>query len=112
MIPIGDDNPARLTPVVTWFIVLACIATFLWQSSLGQEGGEAAIYAFGLTPRVFFNRSSSGPWLTVFTSMFMHGGLLHLVGNMLYLWIFGNNVEDAMGHLRFVAFYLTAGVAE
>ncbi len=111
MIPIGDDNPARLTPVVTWFIVLACIATFLWQSSLGQEGGEAAIYAFGFTPRVFFNRSSSGPWLTVFTSMFMHGGLLHLGGNMLYLWIFGNNVEDAMGHLRFVAFYLAAGVA-
>ena len=111
MIPIGDDNPARLTPVVTWFLIFSCLATFFWQASLGEHGGEAAIYSFGFTPRYFFNRTSSGQWLTVFTSMFLHGGLLHLAGNMLYLWIFGNNVEDAMGHTRFFVFYLAAGVA-
>jgi membrane associated rhomboid family serine protease len=111
MIPISDDNPARLTPVVTWTFILACVAVFFWQLSLGQAGDEAAIYAFGFTPRDFFLRGSSGAWLTLFTSMFLHGGFLHLGGNMLYLWIFGNNVEDAMGHGRYLLFYLTCGVA-
>src|SRR5882672_6274596 len=111
MIPISDDNPARLTPVVTWSFILACVAVFFWQLSLGQAGDEAAIYAFGFTPRDFFLRGSSGAWLTLFTSMFLHGGFLHLGGNMLYLWIFGNNVEDAMGHGRYLVFYFICGAA-
>src|SRR5262245_56648908 len=111
MIPISDDNPARLTPFVTWLVVIACVAAFFWQWSMGQEGFEGTIYGLGFTPAEFFNRPSPEAWLTVFTSMFLHGGLLHLGGNMLYLWIFGNNVEDAFGHLRFLVFYLACGVA-
>src|SRR5258705_1454290 len=111
MIPISDDNPARLTLVVTWTFILACIAVFFWQLSLGEAGDEAAIYAFGFTPRDFFRQGSSGAWLSLITSMFLHGCFLHLGGNMLYLWIFGNNVEDAMGHGRFLLFYLGCGIA-
>lgn len=86
--------------------------------SLGGQGNQAAVYSLGVIPAVLLNKISLPPELalvpaelTVFTSMFMHGGLMHLAGNMLYLWIFGNNVEDAMGHLRFVIFYLLCGIA-
>ena len=116
MIPISDDNPARRTPVVTWLIIVLCIATYVWERSLGQNL-SAAIAVLGFVP-VSLRHSitaSSGffsypPRVTIFSSMFLHGGLLHLGGNMLYLWIFGNNVEDAMGHGRFVVFYLVCGV--
>jgi len=109
MIPISDDNPARLTAVVNWVLILICVGVFFWQISLG-EGGEAAIYKYGFTPRNFF-ADERGAWLTLLTAMFLHGGFMHLGGNMLYLWIFGNNVEDAMGHLRYLLFYLLCGVA-
>ena|SRR5215831_7125503 len=109
MIPISDDNPARLTAVVNWVLILICVGVFFWQISLG-EGGEAAIYKYGFTPRNFF-ADERGAWLTLLTAMFLHGGFMHLGGNMLYLWIFGNNVEDAMGHVRFLVFYLACGIA-
>jgi len=109
MIPISDDNPARLTAVVNWVLILICVGVFFWQISLG-EGGEAAIYKYGFTPRNFF-ADERGAWLTLLTAMFLHGGFMHLGGNMLYLWIFGNNVEDAMGHARFLVFYLACGIA-
>ena len=109
MIPISDDNPARLTAVVNWVLILICVGVFFWQISLG-EGGEAAIYKYGFTPRNFF-ANERGAWLTLLTAMFLHGGFMHLGGNMLYLWIFGNNVEDAMGHVRFLVFYLACGIA-
>jgi len=112
MIPISDDNPARLTPVVTWTILIACVLVFFWEGSQT----EAVIRNLGFTPADFFRGGFGGgadtrPWLTLITSMFLHGSLLHLGGNMLYLWIFGNNVEDALGHFRFLFFYLACGIA-
>ncbi len=116
MIPISDENPARRTPIVNWSILIACIAAFLWQFSLTAQEGEAAINSFGFRPRYFFDlgfgaNADASVWLTLVTSMFLHGGLMHIGGNMLYLWIFGNNVEDALSHVRFLVFYLICGVA-
>jgi rhomboid family protein len=117
MIPISDENPARLRPIVTWTLVAACVAVFFWQLSFTQQGEERLIFAAGFVPRNFFDLGPAftvlgvpWPWLTLVTSMFLHGGFLHLGGNMLYLWIFGNNVEDAMGHPRFLAFYFVCGI--
>lgn len=107
MIPISDDNPARLTPLVTWGIMALCVAAFIWEVSLGR-GMESAIAVLGFTPATLSQNLLPPPgyaavpaWATIFSSMFLHGGFLHIAGNMLYLWIFGNNVEDAMGHGRF-----------
>jgi membrane associated rhomboid family serine protease len=118
VIPLRDENvPARL-PIVTRVLVVACVLVFLWQMSLGLEAGQAAVYALGVIPAVLLGRESLPPELavvppsfTVLTSMFMHGGLMHLLGNMLYLWIFGDNVEDSMGRLRFAVFYVLCGAA-
>jgi membrane associated rhomboid family serine protease len=118
MIPISDENPTQLKPVVTWGIIFACVATFLWQLSFSEGDGEGLFFALGFVPRNLFDHAVTvsvygipWPWLTLFTSMFLHGGFLHLGGNMLYLWIFGNNVEDAMGHMRFLIFYFACGIA-
>lgn len=117
MIPLHDDNPADITPYVTFAVIGLCVVVFLWQQSLG-EYGERAIYSLGMIPATMFGDKSLPPelvvvpaWMTLFTSMFMHGGWMHLIGNMLYLWIFGNNVEDSMGHGRFAVFYLLCGSA-
>src|ERR1700688_328293 len=117
MIPISDDNPARLTPVVTWLVIALCVIVYLWERSLGREM-SAAVFVLGFMPASLFGLHAApagfvnvSPVATIFSSMFPHGSILHLAGNMLYLWIFGNNVEDAMGHLRFAAFYLICGVA-
>ncbi len=117
MIPISDDNPARLLPVVTWLIIALCIVVYVWERSLGHELG-AAIFVLGFVPAALLHAHAPPPGFvavspiaTIFTSMFMHGGVLHIAGNMLYLWIFGNNVEDAMGHVRFALFYLVCGAA-
>ena len=116
MIPISDDNPTRRTPIITWAILITCVIVFFWQLSFDEGQTEAVIRSLGFTPRDFFARgfgagAESGAWLTLLTSMFLHGGLMHLGGNMLYLWIFGNNVEDAFGHGRYLLFYLACGVA-
>ena len=118
MIPLRDDNPTSITPFVTYAFIAACILVFLWQMSLGEKGFEAAVLALGVTPATLLGDVRLPPELylvppvaTVFSSMFLHGGFMHLAGNMLYLWIFGNNVEDSMGHVRFVIFYLLCGVA-
>ena len=116
MIPLHDDNPSSIKPVVSWAILGACVLTFFWELTLGQAS-QRAIYSFGLIPAVLFEGKQLAkdldiipPWLTMITSMFLHGGWLHLLGNMLYLWIFANNVEDAMGHFRFILFYLLCGM--
>ncbi|MBT8129254.1 MAG: rhomboid family intramembrane serine protease [Gammaproteobacteria bacterium] len=116
MFPIHDDNPTRITPYVTYLILAACILVFIWQLSLG-DGVQLAVYSFGVIPSVLFESKSLPAelavlpaWMTIFTSMFLHGGWMHLIGNMLYLWVFGNNVEDAMGHGRFIVFYLCCGL--
>ncbi len=119
MFPISDDNPRRhLTPYVNYAIVGACVIVFLWQLSLGQRGEADAVYGFGMIPARLFGSEqlpagfvAAPAWATIFTSMFMHGGWLHLGGNMLYLWIFGDNIEDSMGHGRYLVFYLLCGAA-
>lgn len=117
MIPIGDDNPSSSKPVVTVGLIAACVLVFLWQSTLGPEASVRALYGLGMIPAVLFGDAQLPSevamipaHLTVLTSMFMHGGWMHLIGNMLYLWVFGNNVEDSMGPRRFVAFYLLCGI--
>ena len=118
MIPLRDDNPTSITPFVTYVFITVCVLVFLWQMSLGEKGFEAAVLALGVIPAALLGDARLPPELylvppvaTVFSSMFLHGGFMHLAGNMLYLWIFGNNVEDSMGHVRFVIFYLLCGVA-
>ena len=117
MIPIADDNPTRLTPIMTWAIIALCVIVYLWERSLGREM-DVAVAVLGFTPASLFGYRAVAPGFvtppaieTIFTSMFLHGGILHIAGNMLYLWIFGNNVEDAMGHFRFILFYFVCGVA-
>jgi membrane associated rhomboid family serine protease len=115
MIPIRDDNPVRGLPVVTAFLIVACMGVYLWQLSLPPDGRQAATTLLGFMPGVLFGYAviDGDPWVSpagsVFTAMFLHGGFLHLAGNMLYLWIFGDNVEDRVGRGRFVAFYLICG---
>ncbi|MBK9130814.1 MAG: rhomboid family intramembrane serine protease [Gammaproteobacteria bacterium] len=118
MIPLRDDNPTSTRPLVTLGLIVACCLVFLWQISLGPSGFERAVFSLGLIPAVLFGSAHLEPGLevvpaglTVFSSMFLHGGWMHLIGNMLYLWIFGNNIEDAMGHARFIVFYLLCGVS-
>jgi membrane associated rhomboid family serine protease len=117
MIPISDDNPTRLRPLVTASVIFLCIAVFSWQLSFSEREMERVIETFGFTPGALlpalYRRSGVDypwVWMTLVTSMFLHGGFLHLGGNMLYLWIFGNNVEDAMGHGRYACFYFACGI--
>jgi len=115
MIPLGDENPTRSKPVITIALLIICCLTYLWQLSLGQEG-QRAIYALGVIPASLLEGRALpvslqwvSPEMTVITSMFLHGGFLHLAGNMLYLWIFGDNIEDILGKAAFVLFYLACG---
>ena len=99
--------------------MISCLLVFVWQHVLLSDAGtREAIYVFGAIPAVLTGEkylppdvAVIPPWASVITSMFMHGGFWHLAGNMLFLWIFGNNIEDAMGHVRFLLFYVLCGVA-
>jgi len=107
MLPIGDDNSARRTvPVVTYALLALNILFFFVELS----GGDAFIEKWAFVPSRFL-ANPVGDSLTLFTAMFMHAGWLHLGGNMLYLWIFGDNVEDRFGHFKFIIFYLVCGLA-
>jgi membrane associated rhomboid family serine protease len=117
MIPIADENPTYTTPFVTWLLILTCVFAFVWEVSLGRSF-ETALGTLGFIPDALLDPRNAPsealgvpPFATIFISMFLHGSILHLGGNMLYLWIFGNNIEDAMGHARYTLFYLAAGVA-
>jgi membrane associated rhomboid family serine protease len=103
MIPLRDVIPSRTTPYVTFLLIALNTLVFVYQFTMGEAIEEFILY-FGLIPAAF-------SWVAVLTSMFLHGGLLHFGGNMLYLWIFGDNVEDRMGHGRFLVFYLLCGTA-
>jgi membrane associated rhomboid family serine protease len=124
--PLKDDIPSRSWPVVTVVLVGLNVLAFLYQLSLGIDArgpgagaAEAFVGEFGLTPCRLMHACPGSllrladdfpnPWATIFTAMFLHANLLHVGGNMLFLWIFGNNVEDAIGHGRFVLFYLASG---
>ena len=107
MFPIGDDDSARRTvPVVTYALIVLNVLFFFVEMS----GGEAFIERWAFVPRRFL-ANPAGDFPTLFTSMFMHAGWLHLGGNMLYLWIFGDNVEDRFGHVKFIIFYVLCGLA-
>ena len=106
MIPIGDDNSARkITPIVTYFLIVLNLIVFF----LELKGGNAFVEKWAFIPSRFLN-DPSGDFPTLFTSMFMHAGWLHLIGNMVYLWIFGDNVEDRLGHGLFTVFYILCGL--
>ena len=123
MFPLKDDIPTRTTPVITVALIVLNVLVFLYQISLQGDGSPDALRAsrdfileFGLVPCRLTGACAPGSGLlpatvTVLTSMFLHGGLLHVGGNMLYLWIFGNNIEDMLGHGRFVVFYMMSGAA-
>ncbi len=119
MIPLRDANPTRRTPVVTVLLIVACFVAFAYELGLQASGGDQALDAFirswGVTPAELTSAWSRGAWVsreaaTLVTHQFLHGGWLHLLGNLLYLWIFGNNIEDRLGRLRFLAFYLLGGI--
>jgi membrane associated rhomboid family serine protease len=122
VIPLYDENPRSTTPIITLAIIAINVVVFLWQSVAGVNQ-----FAYSMVPAIItgsgpgliaqgnqtyqMSRAALSPeWLTVFSSMFMHGGLLHIAGNMLFLWVFGDNVEDSLGHVKYLLFYLACGV--
>ena len=115
MIPLKDDNPTSGRPIVTYFLIGLCIVIFLME--LGS-GNEKIFYSYGLIPSVLMGHGHPmlldfyviPAYLTIFTSMFMHGGWMHLIGNMLYMWIFADNIEDNLGPRNFIIFYLLSGI--
>jgi Uncharacterized membrane protein (homolog of Drosophila rhomboid) len=123
MIPLRDENPTRTTPVLTWLLILVNVLVYfaqatggVYETRAGMGGPMAGWTMIPVEVTQGIDIPINGPtlqptWLTLFTSMFMHGSLLHLGGNMLYLFIFGNNIEDALGKVRFLLFYLVCGVA-
>jgi rhomboid family protein len=119
VLPLHDDNPATLRPYVTVTLMVACVLVYVGQHLLlSSAGAQQVAYALGAIPAVLMGREMLPPEIallpptaTIFTSMFLHAGFLHLAGNMLFLWVFGNNVEDAMGHVRYLLFYLLCGLA-
>jgi membrane associated rhomboid family serine protease len=112
MIPLRDDRPTRTFAFVTVALIIVNAVVFLHELSLPTPGRVQAFFAdFALTPAYLIQAPSLGSYRTIFTSMFVHGGWMHIIGNMLYLWIFGRNVEDSVGHFKFIIFYLLSGVA-
>ncbi len=119
-LPLKDDNPLQIIPfqAVTVGLIGLCVMVFLWQITLPEPAASQAFFSFGAIPAIIFDYRELPPEivvlpgeLTLVTSMFLHAGWLHLGGNMLYLWIFGDNIEDAMGHFKFIVFYLVCGIA-
>ena len=108
MLPLGDEEPTRTTPIVNWLLIAVCTITFLWQISGGYRFFIYTLYTYGLIPaRLMMGEG----YYTLLTNMFLHGGWMHLLGNMFFLYIFGDNVEDACGHVKYLIFYLICGVA-
>jgi membrane associated rhomboid family serine protease len=108
MIPIRDSIPTRRVPVVNYLLIAVNVMVFvlMWLAGPAQE---SLVYQFAMIPSNYTNGVDLGDILDVFTSMFMHAGIAHIAGNMLYLWIFGDNVEDRLGHVRYLVFYLVGG---
>ena len=117
MIPLKDDIPTNTFPLITIGLISLNILVFIYQLTLSSEGLETFLFRYGAIPHRLVHPFEGDPFsplpipfpVTIFSSMFLHGGLVHLLGNMLYLWIFGNNVEDYLGHIKFIFFYLIAG---
>jgi membrane associated rhomboid family serine protease len=110
MIPLRDENPTKSLPFITIAIITINVLVFLYELSMGAHL-EAKISEFAVIPyNITRNLNSPQALLTLVTSLFFHGGIAHIVGNMLYLWVFGNNIEDRLGHIRFIFFYLACGI--
>jgi membrane associated rhomboid family serine protease len=115
LIPIRDINPTKRFAIVTFTLIVLNVVVFVYELTLGMTGSEAFLASFALIPKRLFSpdtvtNSTIPVAATMVTSMFLHGGLLHIAGNMLYLWIFGNNIEDDTGRARFLAFYILCGL--
>jgi membrane associated rhomboid family serine protease len=117
VVPLRDDNPTQITPYVTYGLIAANILVFLYQLSLNPQELNGFFHNWAIVPREltanFNNVPGNDPvpeWLTLVTSQFLHGGFLHIAGNMLFLWIFGNNVEDKLGHVKYLIFYISCGM--
>ena len=117
MIPLKDDNPTSGKPTITYLIIGICVFVFFMQ--LGSQSYKTGqlFYSYGLIPSVLMGNNqlpmdlyAIPSLLTIFTSMFMHGGFMHLIGNMLYMWIFADNIEDSLGPSKFIIFYLLSGI--
>ena len=112
MIPLRDINPTRRVPVITVLLIAINVLVFVYEQTLSTRGFQRLVLAYGVTPRNFTDGLiTANDALTVITSMFLHDGWLHIGGNLLYLWIFGNNIEDRLGWLRFTVFYFMGGLA-
>jgi membrane associated rhomboid family serine protease len=118
LIPLKDDNPTYSKPVITYSILGICVLVFILQISSASYQSGKLFYSYGLIPAVLTGHKQLpaeiamiAPELTLITSMFMHGGFMHLIGNMLYLWIFADNIEDELGPVKFICFYLLSGIA-
>ena len=117
MIPLKDDNPTSNKPIITYFLIGICILIFLIQISSQSYKTGQLFYSYGLIPSVLMGNKqlpidlyAVPAYVTIFTSMFMHGGFMHLIGNMLYMWIFADNIEDSLGPKKFIVFYLLSGI--
>ena len=111
MFPLKDDNPTQSKPIVTIALIVICVFIFLYQFSLTHAENIFIINSYGMKPQNLFLDTNISNYFTIVSSMFLHGGFMHLIGNMLFLWIYGNNIEDAMGHIKFLFFYLFCGLA-
>ncbi|HYM02380.1 MAG TPA: rhomboid family intramembrane serine protease [Stellaceae bacterium] len=116
-VPLYDDSPRIQPPIITYGLIAACSVAFLWQLGQGPRAANEIALAYGMVPAILFGNAELPaqlrmvpPWATLLTSMFLHGGWLHLLGNMLYLWIFGKGVETALGAFRYLMLYLAGGV--
>src|ERR1700720_4289594 len=118
MIPLRDDQPIFSTPFVTYFLIVLNVVVFFWELSVSHRALNSVMFEFGVVPHhtlaVLAGQSPDGlatAVLPLFTSLFLHASFLHVAGNMLFLWIFGDNVEDYIGHFQYLVFYLVSGVA-
>jgi len=118
VIPLKDDNPTSSTPIVTYSIIGICVIIFILEISSPLYQSGALFYAWGVIPAALVHNFQVpqeiyrvSPEITLITSMFMHGGFMHLIGNMLYMWIFADNIEDEIGKIKFIIFYLLSGIA-
>ncbi|MBL6758640.1 MAG: rhomboid family intramembrane serine protease [Pelagibacteraceae bacterium] len=118
MIPLKDDNPTNSTPIITYVIIGICVIVFLLEISSPNYTSGALFYSWGVIPASLVHNLQVPeeiyrvpPMATLITSMFMHGGFMHLIGNMLYMWIFADNIEDELGKTKFIIFYILSGIA-
>ncbi|MDF5735898.1 MULTISPECIES: rhomboid family intramembrane serine protease [unclassified Nostoc] len=108
MFPLYDENPTRITPYLTYGLIGMNILVFIHEVNLSQPQLSQFLSQYAVIPQEL-TTNWSGKWITLFTSQFLHGGWWHLISNMLFLWVFGNNIEDRLGHFKYLIFYLACG---